>query len=102
MGPILLLLLHIGVLHGIYITIIMPVMMNICHYQQSSVFFQCYFGSSCPSSSNLESLSSNAGQRRRPRYEKETALDLHIAMFIFDITSCVQFTLNSYIQGYYN
>ena len=29
------------------------------------------------------------------------AIDLHIAMFIFDIVSCVQFTIINYILGYY-
>ena len=33
--------------------------------------------------------------------KKRIALYLHIAMFIYDI-SCVQFTLNNYIQGSYN
>ena len=28
--------------------------------------------------------------------KKRIALDLHIAMFIFDIISCVQFTVNNY------
>ena len=34
--------------------------------------------------------------------KKRIALALHIAMFIFDIISCLQFTINTYIQGYYN
>ena len=55
------------------VVMIMPVMMNICNYQQSLVF-SMHFGSSCPSLLKLESLSSNAGQGRRLRYEKENCI----------------------------
>ena len=34
--------------------------------------------------------------------KKRFALDLHIAMFIFDIIYCVQFTINDYIEANYN
>ena len=83
------------------VVMIMPVMMNVCHYQQSFIFSMTFW-SSCPSSPTLGVYLQILAKGDGWDMKKRIALDLHIAMFIFDIISCVQFTINHYIQGYYN
>ena len=51
--------------------------------------FQCHFGSSSPKlASYLQMLAKEDGYDMK----KRITLDLHIAMFIFDIMYCFQFT----------
>ena len=75
------------------VVMIIPVMMNICHYQQS-VFSMPFWELLSIFNQTSESIF-KYWPREKAKIRKRIALDLHIAMFTFDIISCVQFTINT-------